>query len=47
MALATNGKKKKEFKKGSKDGTKQHDGEKKDMSKVKFFSCKKFGHYAG
>ena len=45
VALATKGKKKKS-KKGSKGGTKQHDGE-KDMSKVKCFACQKFGHYAG
>ena len=45
MALAAKGKKKK-FKKGSKGGTKQQDGE-KDMSKVKCFACQKFGHYAG
>ena len=42
MALAVNGKKKKEFKKGSKDGTKKHDGEKKDMSNVKCFACQKY-----
>ena len=47
VALAVKGKKKKKFKKGSKDGAKHHDGEKKDMSKVKFFACQKFGHYAG
>ena len=46
MALATKGKKKKSMK-GSKGGTKQQDGEKKDMSKVKCFACQKFGHYAG
>ena len=45
VALAAKGKKKK-FKKGSKGGTKQQDGE-KDMSKVKCFACQKFGHYAG
>ena len=39
VALAAKGKKEKKFKKGSKDGAKQHDGEKKDMSKVKFFAC--------
>ena len=33
VALATKDKKKKKFK-GSKDGVKQHDGEKKNMSKV-------------
>ena len=44
VALATKGKKKKS-KKGSKGGTKQQDGEKKDMSKVKCFFCQKFGHY--
>ena len=47
VALAAKGKKKKKFKKGSKDGAKQHDGEKKDMSKVKCFACQKFGHYVG
>ena len=46
VALAAKGKKKK-FKKGSKGGTKQQDGEKKDMSKMKCFPCQKFGHYAG
>ena len=46
VALAAKGKKKK-FKKGSKDGAKQHDGEKKDMSKVKCFACQKMGHYVG
>ena len=46
MAVAAKGKKKKS-KKGSKGGTKQQDGEKKDMSKVKCFACQKFGHYAG
>ena len=46
MAVAAKGKKKKS-KKGSKDGTKQQDGEKKDMSKVKCFACQKFGHYVG
>ena len=45
VALATKGKKKKS-KKGSKGGTKHHEGE-KDMSKVKCFACQKFGHYAG
>ena len=39
VALATKGKKKKKFKKGSKDGAKQHDGENNDMSKVKCFAC--------
>ena len=43
VALAAKGKKK--FKKGSKGGTKQQDGEKKDMSKVKCFACQKFWHY--
>ena len=43
VALAAKGKKKK-FKKGSKGGTKQQDGEKEDMSKGKFFACQKFGH---
>ena len=47
VALATKGKKKKKFKKGSKDGAKQHDGEKKDMSKVKCFAYQKFGHCVG
>ena len=47
VALATKGKKKKKFKKGSKEGAKQHDGEKKDMNKVKCFACQKMGHYAG
>ena len=37
---------KKKFKKGSKGGTKQHDGE-KDMNKVKCFACQEFGHYVG
>ena len=46
VVLAAKGKKKK-FKKGSKDGAKQHDGEKKDMGKVKCFACQKLGHYAG
>ena len=46
VALAAKGKKKK-FKKGSKGGTKQQDGEKKDMSKVKSFACQKFGHDVG
>ena len=46
MALAVKGKKKKS-KKGSKAGTKQHDGVKKNTSKVKCFACQKFGHYAG
>ena len=46
VALAAKGKKKK-FKKGSKGGTKHHDGEKKDMRKVKCFACQKFGHYIG
>ena len=44
--MVAKGKKKKKFKKGSKDGSKQHDGE-KDMSKVKFFACQNFGHYIG
>ena len=47
VALATKGKKKKKFKKGSKEGAKHHEGEKKDMSKVKCFACQKMGHYAG
>ena len=38
MVLAAKGKKKKS-KKGSKGGTKQHDGEKKDTSNVKCFAC--------
>ena len=46
VALAAKRKKKK-TKKGSKGGTKQQDGEKKDMSKVKCFACQKFGHYVG
>ena len=41
VALATKGKKKKKFKKGPKEGVKQHDGKKKDMSKVKCFACQK------
>ena len=45
--MATKDKKKKKFMKGSKDGAKQHDGEKKDMSNVKCFACQKMGHYAG
>ena len=44
MSLAEKRKKKKS-KKGSKGETKQHDGKKKDMSKVKCFACQKFGHY--
>ena len=47
MALVAKGKKKKKFKKGSKDGAKQHDGHKKDTSKVKCFAWKKFGYYVG
>ena len=35
VALAAKGKKKKKLKKGSNDGAKQHDGEKKDIRKVK------------
>ena len=45
VALAAKGKKKKKFKKGPKEGAKQHDGEKKDMSKMKCFACQKMGHY--
>ena len=45
VALAAKGKKKKKFKKGSKEGAKQHEREKKDMSKVKCFACHKTGHY--
>ena len=44
VALAVKGKKKKKFKKGSKGEAKQHEGEKKDMSKVKFLACQKMGH---
>ena len=47
VALAAKGKKKKKFKKGSKEGAKQHEGEKKDMSRVKCFACQKMGNYAG
>ena len=42
--------KKKKFHKGSKSGTKPSTGggeQKKDLSKIKCFACKKFGHYAG
>ena len=39
VALAAKGKNNNKFKKVSKDGAKQHDGEKKDMSKVKCFAC--------
>jgi hypothetical protein len=45
VALATKGKKKP--KKGSKGGTKTKGEGKKDMSKVNFFACHKFGHYVG
>ena len=44
MAFSVKGKMEK-FKKVSKGGTKQQDGEKKDMSKVKCFACQKFRHY--
>jgi hypothetical protein len=43
--LAANNKKK--FKNGPKGGNKQKGEGKKDMSKVKFFECHKFGHYVG
>jgi hypothetical protein len=45
VALATTIKKK--FRKVSKGGQKPKGEGKKDMSKVKCFSCHKFGHYAG
>jgi hypothetical protein len=45
VALASNNKKK--FKKGPKGGNKLKGEGKKDMRKVKFFACHKFGHYAG
>jgi hypothetical protein len=35
------------FKRGPKGGNKQKSEGKKDMSKVKLFSCNKFGHYVG
>ena len=41
-------KRKKKFKKRpKKGGAKQQDGQKKDLSTVKCFSCQNFGHYAG
>ena len=43
VALATKGKSR--SKKGSKGGNKQKGEGKKDMSKVKWFACHKFGHY--
>jgi hypothetical protein len=45
VALAAKGKNK--SKKGSNGGNKQKGEGKKDMSKVKCFTCHKFGHYAG
>ena len=42
VALTAKGKKK--FKKG---GTKQQEGQKKDLTTVKCFACQKFGHYVG
>ena len=39
---------KKKCKKGSKKGgAKQQDGQKKDLSTIKCFACRKMGHYAG
>jgi hypothetical protein len=38
---------KKKFKRGPKGGQRPKGEEKKDMRKVKFFSCHKFGHYVG
>ena len=43
VALATTSKKK--FKKGPKGGNKPKGEGKKDMNKVKWFACHKFGHY--
>jgi hypothetical protein len=45
VALATTSKKK--FRKGPKGGQKPKGEGNKDMSKVKCFTCHKFGHYAG
>ena len=46
VALTTKGKKK--FKKGpKKDGVKQHEEHKKDLSTVRCFACQNFGHYVG
>ena len=45
VALAAKGKNK--SKKGSKGGNKQKGEGKKDMSKVQYFACHKFGHYVG
>jgi hypothetical protein len=45
VALSTTRKKK--FKKGPKGGQKPKGEGKKDMRKVKFFACHKFGHYVG
>jgi hypothetical protein len=45
VALAPKNKKK--FRKGPKGGNKPKGEGKKDMSKVNFFACHKFGHYAG
>ena len=42
MALIAKGKN--NFKKG---GAKQQEGQKKELSTVKCFSCQKFGHYVG
>ena len=42
MALTTKGKKK-----NKKGGAKQQDGQKRDLSTVKCFTCRKMGHYAG
>ena len=42
MALTTNRKKK-----NKKGGAKQQDGQKKDLSTVKCFSCHNMGHYVG
>jgi hypothetical protein len=44
LVLATSSNKK--FKKGPKGGNKPKGEGKKDMRKVKFFACHKFGHYA-
>jgi hypothetical protein len=44
VALVANNKKK--FKRGPKGGNKLKGEGKKDMSKVKYFACHKFGHYA-
>ena len=42
VALTAKGKKK-----NKKGGAKQQDGQKKDLSTVKCFTCHKMGHYAG